>query len=441
MCKRLTKYTWTLVYCIFTMLNYIFKRIMLVRLRVLMWFLLVFLVLFFLHQMIHSVDETSVTKAASQYPVILWWTMEFPGTSSLKHCPNNVQCHVYSDKKKDQLYEVGAYLFYGTTIDFKALPLPRQPKDIIWGLYHEESPRNVEEFLHESALNLFNFSTTFSRYSNIPFPLQYLHSLEDIKTLKYFVKTSKKNELLKEIAPIMYLQSDCETSSERDTYVKELMKYIKIDSYGTCLKNKEMPAKFQNDYLNNLDEDEFLRFVARYKFIIAIENGVCNDYITEKFWRAIKVGTVPIYFGSPTIKDWLPNEKSAVLLQDYPTPKIMYEHIKLLLSNDSLYEAHLEHKTRQFISNEKVLLEYNTRPYQSDGIKIIDEFECFICQKLHDKMNGKIEVNVVNKSHYDCPKPISALTLDVNPENSWVFSWENAGDNAKKIYKNVFNGD
>ena len=56
------------------------------------------------------------------------------------------------------------------------------------------------------------------------------------------------------------------------------------------------------DYLNNLYADELQHFLGRYKFIIAYENGVCEDYITEKFWRPLLVGSVPIYYGSPTIR-------------------------------------------------------------------------------------------------------------------------------------------
>lgn len=33
-----------------------------------------------------------------------------------------------------------------------------------------------------------------------------------------------------------------------------------------------------------------------------MENGICNDYVTEKLWRPLFVGTIPIVMGSPTIK-------------------------------------------------------------------------------------------------------------------------------------------
>jgi hypothetical protein len=42
---------------------------------------------------------------------------------------------------------------------------------------------------------------------------------------------------------------------------------------------------------------EFLALLAKYKFVIAIENAVCEDYVTEKLWRALHLGAVPLYLG------------------------------------------------------------------------------------------------------------------------------------------------
>ncbi|VVC90063.1 unnamed protein product [Leptidea sinapis] len=371
-------------------------------------------------------------------PLLVWWTSSFPGTTQIRYCLNNVKCNVVSDHENINVSEVDAFLFYGSNLDFDNLPLPRRPTDVIWGLYHEESPRNVEELMHLELLELFNYSSTFSEHSDVPFPLQYLDSFDDITNSKYFVPTTIKNGF-KNISAVMYLQTDCETATERDEYVKELMKYIQVDSYGTCLKNKDMPTRFTMDYLNNLNDDSFLRFIARYKFVLAIENGVCDDYVTEKFWRAIKTGTVPIYFGSPTIRHWLPNEKSAILLEDYPSPKVMSEHIKKLVDNDSLYETYLEHKTQKLISNKKLLDEFRLRPYQLDALEVVKKFECLICEKVHDKRSGIIETKMVNNYHYNCPKPVSALTLQVNPSNNWVFSWYDSKLRAKEINKRVMN--
>lgn len=49
-------------------------------------------------------------------------------------------------------------------------------------------------------------------------------------------------------------------------------------------------------------ENDLITFVAKYKFTIAIENAICDDYITEKLWRPLIAGSVPIYLGSPSIE-------------------------------------------------------------------------------------------------------------------------------------------
>lgn len=47
---------------------------------------------------------------------------------------------------------------------------------------------------------------------------------------------------------------------------------------------------------------DFYKLVAKYKFSLALENAVCSDYITEKLWRPLMVGSVPIVYGSPCIR-------------------------------------------------------------------------------------------------------------------------------------------
>lgn len=61
-------------------------------------------------------------------------------------------------------------------------------------------------------------------------------------------------------------------------------------------------SSLAKDYLNRVYEDELIAFVAKYKFTIAIENAICDDYITEKLWRPLIAGSVPIYLGSPSIE-------------------------------------------------------------------------------------------------------------------------------------------
>lgn len=54
--------------------------------------------------------------------------------------------------------------------------------------------------------------------------------------------------------------------------------------------------------MNTIDTEEFYKFISRYKFVIAYENSVCSDYLTEKIWRPLTLGVVPVYFGAPNIE-------------------------------------------------------------------------------------------------------------------------------------------
>lgn len=385
----------------------------------------------------HSQTAPEIIFNQEEIPKIVRWEKRYylNPKDTIITC-GNVKCERSAYPFKILRNHKGAYIFYGISVNFDDMPLPRYSDDIIWGLLHEESPRTIPFFMYEMGLSLFNYSSTFSRDSDVPFPLHHLQSVNDITSKKYFIDTSKKNSMLKEISPIMYLQSNCGTSTERDVYVRQLMKYQFIDSYGYCLNNKPLPAEFKGDYMQILEDDKFLKFVARYKFVIAIESGVCEDYITEKLWRAIHVGVVPIYFGSPSIRDWLPNEKSAILLQDFPTPKLLSQHIDELMEDDEMYETYLEHKIKGIISNVRLDHELKTRPYQNDRDKLFQEFECFICKKVHQI--GNISVNhAMTKKHYNCPEPISALSQSVNPENMHLILKESERCKVAQIFYKV----
>jgi len=71
-------------------------------------------------------------------------------------------------------------MFYGSNFDLIDLPLPRNGLIHDWALLHEESPKNTPALSHIEALELFNFTATFSRNSHFPLTLQYLKSADAV---------------------------------------------------------------------------------------------------------------------------------------------------------------------------------------------------------------------------------------------------------------------
>ena len=135
-------------------------------------------------------------------------------------------------------------MFYGTELNHTDMPLPRAPHHE-WALLHEEAPHNQHMLSHGHALALFNHTSTFRRESHYPLATQWLESLEVLETKKYLISTRAKSNLRRTegLALLNYVQSDCGAYSDRDNFVRMLQRHLKVDSYGRCLHNKDLPPK------------------------------------------------------------------------------------------------------------------------------------------------------------------------------------------------------
>ncbi len=90
------------------------------------------------------------------------------------------------------------------------------------------------------------------------------------------------------LAPVVYVQSSCDCPSRRDELVKALARHIRVDSYGACLNNKTMPSRIKKNRVMS-ERENLLTLLGKYKFVLALENAECEDYITEKLWNALEV--------------------------------------------------------------------------------------------------------------------------------------------------------
>ncbi|XP_027709511.1 alpha-(1,3)-fucosyltransferase 10 isoform X2 [Vombatus ursinus] len=337
----------------------------------------------FLKKGLHQ-SKQKVAKADS-YPIMLWWSPLTGESGRLGHCGADT-CFFTINRSYQHHHLTKAFLFYGTDFSIDSLPLPRKVHHD-WALFHEESPKNNYKLFHEPVITLFNHTATFSRHSHLPLTTQYLEGVDALKSTRYMVPLHTKNSLRQRLAPLAYVQSDCDPPSDRDSYVRELMSHIQVDSYGECLRNRDLPPQLKNPA--SMDDDGFYRVLAQYKFILAFENAVCDDYITEKFWRPLKLGVVPVYYGSPSIADWLPSNKSAVLVKGFSHPRELAGFIKQLDNNDEEYEAYIEWKLRGEISNRHLLTALKERGWGVQDItqdNYIDAFECMVCSKVWENI-------------------------------------------------------
>ena len=362
-------------------------------------------------------------------PIILWWTSRLlitsgrGGPTELRraNCPRS-RCYNTANRSYLNDSRTRVLYFYGSDLEVEDLPFPRARKHE-WALSHEESPFNNYIYSHGSMMRLFNHTATFKRESDYPLTSQCVYSLKYL-TQRQPLPVAEKNKRQKKmhLAPILYVQSHCGVASDRDRYVKELMKYVDIDAYGPCLNNKKMPPSLSNPMKSFLSE-EYYDFIADYKFHLACENAICNDYMTEKLFRPLHVGSVPIYRGSARAKDWMPDNKSMISIDDFASPKDLADYIKYLDANDEAYEKYLLYKkdggvTNSFLKEHLRKREWGVNEPPKPGM--LEGFECYLCDQVsarlakerEHKLNASVVVpppKFADNSHMGCAQPYTSL--------------------------------
>ncbi|XP_053559192.1 alpha-(1,3)-fucosyltransferase 10 [Bombina bombina] len=377
-----------------------------------------------------------------KYPIMLWWSPLTGENGRVGRCGRD-SCFFTINRTYLHNPMTKAILFYGTDFNIDSLPLPREP-NLEWALFHEESPKNNYKLFHQQTITLFNHSATFSRNSHLPLTTQYLENLQSLKSHEYLVPLQEKNMLRRHLAPLVYVQSDCDPPSDRDRYVQELMRYVAVDSYGECLHNRDLPKDINNPSF--MDNAAYYRILAQYKFVLAFENAVCEDYITEKLWRPLKLGAIPVYYGAPNIEDWLPSNRSAIIVNTFSHPKDLAQFIKRLDGNDTLYMEFLDWKLRNHISNKNLISAMKNRKWGVQDVmqdNYVDAFECMVCSKVWDNIRLqekglRIRQWNADSTHLTCPEPetfpfLPESTAKSTMRDMWKPSFQQSIKEAKAL--------
>jgi hypothetical protein len=197
----------------------------------------------------------------------------------------------------------------------------------IWVFWSMECEAHYQWQQEQNILSLFDFTATYKLDSDVPVPYIYRNYPELLKT-----KPTPKAELINAFISSNFNQS------RRINYLKELMSYINVHSYGKTLNNKNLP-----DDKGILTKQEI---ISSYKFTIAFENAIATDYVTEKFFQPLIAGSVPVYLGAPNIEEFAPGDNCYINVNSFTSVKLLADYILELDNNDEKYEEYLKWKER-----------------------------------------------------------------------------------------------
>ena len=196
--------------------------------------------------------------------------------------------------------------------------------------------------------------------------------IKPIKWEKYMSTSSSELLKPKSMQPRKYesaawLVSNCDTSSDREDYVEELQKYFPIHTYGRCGLNQCPDADDGPTYDMNSKCFDFIS--KNYMFYLSFENSLCADYVTEKFFKALTFGIVPVVLGGAKYSEIAP-PKSYINVADFTSPKDLANHLQHLVKNQTAYQEYFQWKNFFKV--------YGTKNHQNRAM-------CQLCEALNDE--------------------------------------------------------
>ncbi|XP_064396300.1 uncharacterized protein LOC135343235 [Halichondria panicea] len=190
----------------------------------------------------------------------------------------------------------------------------------------------------------------------------------------YFTFARGKQNLLEETnstwksreKAVLFVARNCKSNSQREQLVKMLQKFVRVDSVSSCLNNKHWPSD-----IPRIDKRALLR---RYMAILAAENSIEDDYVTEKVYAGLITGAVPIYYGAPNIDEFVPSD--SIIKVPHPLTKSgvkeVAERIERVFNSEEEYNR---------LTHFKRLGSYEDRFLEMFNFTRID-VKCRLCQKI-----------------------------------------------------------
>ena len=285
-------------------------------------------------------------------------------------------CFITRNKSYLALNEFDAVIFNMPPLSIHKFPLDRHRRpDQRYVFFTQETPAYIGEEM--SKFNgLFNWTMTYSTRSDIPYIYGKVVALSsapsDDSARRDLIRRTHAgvNHASGKSRLVAWFTSHCFTQSRREKYVAFLRKYIRVDIYGGCYTMKcPMNA---SSFLSEPPCYDMLD--AHYKFYLAFENSVCDDYATEKLYDILQRRVVPIVMGGANYSALAPPHSYIDALQY--SPRELAAYLKLLNSNDRLYNEYFWWKPHFSVETRYPVMESRAL--------------CQLCRKLHTDRNVSV---------------------------------------------------
>ena len=290
---------------------------------------------FFNNTSLHvQVPQPKITRQEAQEEkiVLLFWSNLWGRPAKraegfLKKGVDEGQCPVACEVTANRSRAKDAHAFVVHARDPRPLP---PSKNVPWILTSLENPVYTPVLTKAEYMSQFHLLRSYRLDSDFPTPLFKKPNLDP--PIPFSNKTGG----------IMAAFSNCERV--RTEYLRQLIKYVPVDSYGGCLHNKDGLARRYKSDFKGLKS----KLHRTYKFSITFFNQDCDYFVDDQILHALNAGSVPVVMSTDKIHEFLPGNlnKSIVNVRDFKSPQELAERLKFLMNNETEYNKYLEWKTK-----------------------------------------------------------------------------------------------
>ncbi|XP_015249294.1 PREDICTED: alpha-(1,3)-fucosyltransferase 9-like [Cyprinodon variegatus] len=258
-------------------------------------------------------------KKKENLTIILVWLLPFGQNYDMNICGStfNIEgCFITADKRFYNKSDAVFFHHRDIAWDLSNLPKLQRPPLQRWIWMNMESPSNSPQM--PGINNLFNLTVNYRQDSDIQVPYG---SIVEAETVEDFVPPSKDKL-------VCWIVSNWNPSYTRVKYYKELQTHITVNTYG-------------NAFGKYIADKDYNPTISSCKFYLSFENSVHKDYITEKLYNPLSLGTVPVVLGTSrqNYENFVPGD-AFIHVDDFKSPKELAEYLLLLDKNQELYHKY-----------------------------------------------------------------------------------------------------
>ncbi|CAK9302928.1 unnamed protein product [Gordionus sp. m RMFG-2023] len=380
----------------------------------------------------HKSNISLITNLTSDKTknILLWttffgdetWSIKDLRQNPLKNCKYS-SCAISTDKTHLSISD--AVIFHLRDMQFRELPFNHSYNQI-WIFFMMESPiltcYNEPEIPYQLDKYdyVFNWTITYLPQSDINKPY-YTYLGIDIK--KSTSNHSKNYEMYsknkKKLA--ISVMSNCASFNHRLVIGTGPTRSLEV--YGRC-SNRFSGSGSRICDSEGHAKDCLENFISNYKFYLAFENANCAHYITEKMFRALHAGVVPIVFGARYseyvkiappfsfiyIASPLAMKTNEVVgnISSQKDPSIRDINQEVPKNHPYFHSNNLEEVANYLLkldSDDKLYDKYHAWRKEYEIVpRLDDEYLCQICKHLHikDIPNKSYKISVWWNKERDC---------------------------------------